>query len=1047
MAASRAASTVCLLRPDGSARAVSERAVAIESGEGSHHFSVDSVIVPELEALAAPLILEALAAPLISDVLVGKPTVLVLQGDAEDGALTQGLAACALRLLFQKIEGAPSGVSCTLTISCVRAEDALFDLLDAGTQEGAPRALASGQHATDAPATNEALCMGMLSVASSRCGSGHMVVRLRLQTEDVELRSSRSSTLHLVTLSSAALASPSESSGSVDLSAARLAEARCGAADALLEALAAPDAAAVQAAALGSALTAFLWPPPATAHSLCRALLVTACGADAAADLAALRRCARATSRCAEQLHAAGADGADGADGAEGGAAAALRGALSAEQAAAAAQRLRLRRADEMLRQATRTHEAAEGAATSKRAQLEARLAEATRAVAAREATVAALQAARVSETQALAALGEQQQKEATLRAAGERAVWSAEVRHLETYADEWARYSLSLEPAAAAAAAAAGGGAPSSPAGAAGASNPPRVPGADALYEMGFGDAAVRGALARSRGNVAAAAEILLASPTPTPTPPPATAAAAGGAEARRLVEGLAAMVQGSLGERWRWRPGATDGGGGGDGVPAAWLRSVQEGVRLLQQDAAREAEAARALARMKVRAEGAEEEAERRRLQLQAVEREADATRRREEALHEQQHALRRQLDAAEETLYGADRSTYNDDDGDGDGGDGGDGGEEDEYDEGADGDATPPSKESVADILGHAPKAKPAAVEAYDDFEYEPFGAGGMGGVGGGAAAADETSEAAKGATNTDGRAPAAAAAAEATRAAGGTPQQPQPAQPAQAAQPQPPSRLKAWWQRISSPSAESVFVPSGAMASYQGFEAAPPAPAPAAAAAAAVSAKAARVDDEGDAVESAIQIQRAHVLCPGLSPQEAARLAEQLGAQGMRVTAPSPWRARLVAEELTEDQMFVLCSHPLCKGLETIALEQDGIRASPARGGSAAHAAPPPTHTPPPPAHSGAPPPTPPSAGTSAAATAQPDAARAADDPPPRVAGVGVASRAAANDLMLHDDGEEEDEVGDDPYGGESAAMSIFNGLSSHFDTSAMSHLAR
>ena len=41
---------------------------------------------------------------------------------------------------------------------------------------------------------------------------------------------------------------------------------------------------------------------------------------------------------------------------------------------------------------------------------------------------------------------------------------------------------------------------------------------------------------------------------------------------------------------------------------------------------------------------------------------------------------------------------------------------------------------------------------------------------------------------------------------------------------------------------------------------------------------------------------------------------------------------------------------------------------------------------------------------------------------------RVGGLGVASRAAANDLLGGDD--EDDEDG----GGESAAMSIFNGLS-------------
>ena len=65
------------------------------------------------------------------------------------------------------------------------------------------------------------------------------------------------------------------------------------------------------------------------------------------------------------------------------------------------------------------------------------------------------------------------------------------------------------------------------------------------------------------------------------------------------------------------------------------------------------------------------------------------------------------------------------------------------------------------------------------------------------------------------------------------------------------------------------------------------------------------------------------------CAGTSAAEAAKIAEQLRAQGMRATAPSPWRSRLLVEALTEEQMFVLCSHPACKGLETIALEQDGL----------------------------------------------------------------------------------------------------------------------
>ena len=34
-------------------------------------------------------------------------------------------------------------------------------------------------------------------------------------------------------------------------------------------------------------------------------------------------------------------------------------------------------------------------------------------------------------------------------------------------------------------------------------------------------------------------------------------------------------------------------------------------------------------------------------------------------------------------------------------------------------------------------------------------------------------------------------------------------------------------------------------------------------------------------------------------------------------GMRISAPSPWRARLLAEDLTEPQMLVLCSHAACK----------------------------------------------------------------------------------------------------------------------------------
>ena len=33
--------------------------------------------------------------------------------------------------------------------------------------------------------------------------------------------------------------------------------------------------------------------------------------------------------------------------------------------------------------------------------------------------------------------------------------------------------------------------------------------------------------------------------------------------------------------------------------------------------------------------------------------------------------------------------------------------------------------------------------------------------------------------------------------------------------------------------------------------------------------------------------------------------------------MRISAPSPWRARLLAEDLTEPQMLVLCSHAACK----------------------------------------------------------------------------------------------------------------------------------
>ena len=103
---------------DTGARLIDERTVAASSAEGEHRFGVDLAS----EALDAGF--SAASMPLIEDLLAGKPTLLVMQGDDSDGTLVRGLAARLLGLLFQRMDRAPEGVACTLTLSCVAANDA-----------------------------------------------------------------------------------------------------------------------------------------------------------------------------------------------------------------------------------------------------------------------------------------------------------------------------------------------------------------------------------------------------------------------------------------------------------------------------------------------------------------------------------------------------------------------------------------------------------------------------------------------------------------------------------------------------------------------------------------------------------------------------------------------------------------------------------------------------------------------------------------------------------------------------------------------------------
>ena len=338
---------VVALLPDAP---LDERTVQVRSAEGVHQFGVDLITTASEAGFGA------VSAPIVADLLAGKPAVVVVQGDDADCGLTLGLAKSLLGLLFDRVAAAPAGVDCELTASCVEltlaltptpasspspntnpnpnqascveATGGLFDLLGDGHAVGLDHA------AVDAPAGDAAAALALIGGAvahrtkSASLGLGHVLVRLRLQTRDVELRGSRTALLQIVVLASEGGDNhPTESASAVPAAGSGLAAAAGGAGaallaareaevpravwtnpdphpdldphphpnhpnhpnpnpkqvpravDALLDTLSATDAAAVVAAADASALTRYVWPPPATSDTLCRAtlLLVTPC--------------------------------------------------------------------------------------------------------------------------------------------------------------------------------------------------------------------------------------------------------------------------------------------------------------------------------------------------------------------------------------------------------------------------------------------------------------------------------------------------------------------------------------------------------------------------------------------------------------------------------------------------------------------------------------------------------------------------------------------------------------------------------------------------